>query len=61
MYKFIIGIIAGVYLRSLAGYIYFYGAAGAVYWWIDLGELVKGLFTWDTYLIGRCFTSLFLN
>ncbi len=61
MYKILIGLLMGIYIRSLAGYIYFYGAAGAVYWFVDLGELVHGLFTLDTYLIGRCFTTLFLN
>ncbi len=61
MSKILIGIVMGIYLRSIASYLYFYGAVGCVYWWIDLGELVHGLLTWDMYLISRCFTSLFLN
>jgi len=61
MSRFIIGIIAGIYLRSLASYISFYGIIGSIHWFKDMGELVKGLLTLDYYLISRCFTTLFLN
>ena len=61
MSKFIIGMVAGIYLRSIASYISFYGAVGGVHWFKDLGELVKGLITLDWYLISRCFTTLFIQ
>ena len=41
----------GVIARSLAGYVFFYGAVGLGYFFKDIGYVVKGIVTLDSHLL----------